>query len=152
MLAPVKKSAFRADVPIHYVQGDLDIEKTNLITLTNAPFHVANNVTILGNKKLKSLDGLPGKIGRKLRIGNNRNLDSLRGIEHTSDIQSIIMGYYPHMPLLRLLVAKKSVDVDHADLNEILNYHIQKYSSFKERMYKCQYALIKAGFKDNAKW
>jgi hypothetical protein len=93
-----------------------------------------------------------------LDISNCPNLQSLEGIEPNSKINKIELDWVPNLPLLRLLIAKVRVDFMN-DLNEnavevtkIMNHHIKTYSNLKERIIKCQYALIKAGFKGNAKW
>jgi hypothetical protein len=60
--------------------------------------------------------------------------------------------------VLRLLVAKTEIEFSNnaferaKKIEDILNINIQTYSNIKERIYRCQYALIKAGFRGNARW
>jgi hypothetical protein len=71
-----------------------------------------------------------------------------------------MLSYQPNLPLLRLLVTNHSVEIyqenNHLkfqpNIQDIFNHHIKTYSNIKERIIKCQYAMIKAGYKGNAKW
>jgi hypothetical protein len=38
------------------------------------------------------------------------------------------------------------------EVEDLINNYIDTEPELKQRIYKCQYALIKAGYKGNAKW
>jgi hypothetical protein len=111
--------------------------------------------------KLTSLKYIPKFIPGDL-VCHNNPLKSLEGIESDSVIeQDLYVTYTPTLPLLRTLRVKNEilfqdqgftasggpVDI----IRKILNSH-NKNSNFKKALIDCQYDLIKAGFKDNAKW
>jgi hypothetical protein len=133
-------------------------EKKGLDTLENCPNIRVRNLMCSGNN-LTSLEHAPLEIQDHLHCVDNP-FKTLKGIEINSSINRITITYDSNIPLLRLLVARSHISFGsnvpdknfYQPVEEILNEHISSYSNLKERLVKCQYALIKAGFKTNAKW
>jgi hypothetical protein len=81
-------------------------------------------------------------------------LKSLEGLEHTSNITGPIhLRHDDSLPLLRVMIVKKGVYFDsHTPLEALINDFANSDLSLKQKIYQCQYAMIKAGFKGNARW
>jgi hypothetical protein len=140
------------------INGSFVCDSVGLETLENGPVSVNGNYYVDVNN-LISLKHLPKGNIQSLAIANNNPiLENFEGIELDSEIIEIYATYALEIPLLRFLVVKDNVQFTNNEneqvkkVEDILNVHIQTYSNLKERIIKCQYALIKAGFKDNAKW
>lgn len=120
------------------------------------PFEVGGQFCCYSNPKLETLEYLPKKIGEIALLSNNRNM-SLVGLDYTSNIDSMELSYYPELHMLRLFCLKQYLILessfsDVSILVDIIEHHIKKYPNMKERIVKGQYAMIKAGYKGNAKW
>jgi hypothetical protein len=119
-----------AGAPDH-VGGELDVRFCSLKNFVGAPAHVGGDFFARRNP-VESLDGLPDHIPGELDF-----------------------DYAPNLHMLRSLVAHK-VDVpnDYDDprvnqLNQILNRHAGKGRS---GAIACAAELIRAGFRENARW
>jgi hypothetical protein len=113
------------------------------------------------DNQLRSLEGLPNTLG--ILDCSDNPLETLAGLENSKEIYALRLSYDPNLPLLRTLsLTDKNAKIifpggegslkGQQVVEEILNHHIKTYPNIKERIYKCQYALIKAGYKGNAKW
>jgi hypothetical protein len=124
-------------VTFGHVTGDFMCSQKMLETLAGAPKHVGKEFDCDGNNQLTSLEGLP---------------ETLKGV--------FFVSWNPKLPLLRSLVAKE------IDLRGDLSFTNAKYGEmFQVRGILNKYAgegkvgaikaaaeLIRAGFKDNARW
>jgi hypothetical protein len=152
------------DIKILEVNDFFMVRKTNLKNLLHSPLSVNDGIFIINNPLLESLEGLPKRWGSvyQLKIYGNPKLISLKGLEIGNNISGIMLEYIPNLPLLRLLLAKYvrfivpgtsgKINEQYQNLENMINDHIKIYPNIKERIFKCQYAMIKAGYKDNAKW
>jgi hydroxylamine reductase (hybrid-cluster protein) len=104
------------------------------------------------SNQLTSFEGLPGVLGGGVNCSLNP-LTSLKGLDFNSKIEGLItITYSENLPLLRLCVSNYQVDTCNEEVNSIINHCIKSYPNLKERIIECQYELIRAGFKNNAKW
>lgn len=144
-----------------FTPGSINCANNKLNSFENMP--VGIDELFLTNNKFTSLEGLPTTI-TWLDCADNP-LQSLKGLEHCKKLKMLRMTYSVNLPLLRILSMTDNqsvilfysnfVDDDSAEqqrVEDILMHHLRTYSNIKERIYKCQYELIKAGFKGNAKW
>jgi hypothetical protein len=109
-------------------------------------FHCAKN-------NLENLKYCPDTIGGVFDCTNNP-FKSLEGLDHTKNIKGPIhLRYNPSLPLLRVLVIEKGVYFDDVTpIEALINEFVKSDLTLKEKIYQCQYAMIKSGFKGNAKW
>jgi hypothetical protein len=152
------KSPGRIPFPFGRVVGPFKCLQSRLDSLENCPTSITDYFHCTGNK-LTSLKFLP-KGTTILHCSGNR-LTSLEGISPDIGLQRINLTYSSTLPMLRLLCASEAIcfrdklqmpQEQYKPLQDIINEHISKYSNVKERIIKCQYAMIKAGYKGNAKW
>jgi hypothetical protein len=150
------------------VKKRFSVEADNLESLVGGPKIVYGDYTCI-SAKLISLQGLPDRIKQGGLYLSQCPLITLEEIEKiTTDIsQDISISYYDHLALLRLL-RLLSPDFTHSTTQVIFEEEpvppavviIQKYLKkllvdrmpWKRAIIECQYELIKAGFKGNAKW
>jgi hypothetical protein len=155
---------YKLPIPFGIISDNFICADNKLQTLENAPISVgtkSKGMFNCANNDLTTLEHMPKNVTGWVSCVSNP-LESLKGIELDSDLTQIMLTYSPKLPLLRLLVCKGNVEIYnedndgaleyHTSVHDIINYHIKTYPSLKERIYKCQYALIKAGFKENARW
>lgn len=136
--------------PMHII-GDFNCSNNQLTSLRHGPAMVSGEYDCHSNQ-LTSFEGLPGVLGGGVNCSLNP-LTSLKGLDFNSKIEGLItITYSENLPLLRLCVSNYQVDTCNEEVNSIINHCIKSYPNLKERIIKCQYALIKAGFKNNAKW
>jgi len=151
-----------------HVGGNFDCEGNQLKSLQGAPHHVGLNFRCHSNK-LTSLHGAPDHVGGDFRCTNNRLTDlqgapaqvgrdflcernklvSLTGAPaHVGDV--FVCTYSTQLPLLRLTMYTH-VDVMNAPtpIVEILNKYVDQG---KPGAIKCAAELIKAGYKEHARW
>ena len=105
----------------------------------------------VSNNKLTTLEGSLRSV-HMLDVMFNP-LKSLDGLENM-EVNEIRIHYTEQLPLLKLLVAKEIFIVKHymqemVQLSEILNKHA---GTGKQGAIKCAAELIKAGYKENARW
>lgn len=136
----------------YYCSGNL------LTSLLGAPEHVGKEFYCSYNQ-LTSLAHGPQFVGKEYHCGGNHQLTSLEGAPETfKDVFSVTWN--PKLPLLRSLVAKE------IDLRGDLSFTKAKYAKMflvrdilnkyagegKPGAIKAAAELIKAGFKENARW
>jgi hypothetical protein len=111
--------------PVH-VGGEFNCSWNSLINLTGAPSHVGGDFNCLGNP-LDSLEGAPDHVGGEF-----------------------MCTYSPHLPLLRLLNYARTTTFG-------APYYVKKIMAKyagqgKRASLSCAAELIRAGYKDNARW
>jgi hypothetical protein len=140
------------------VSGDFVCSRKMLETLVGSPKKVGERYYCSGNL-LTSLLGAPEHVGTDFYCVGNNQLTSLEGLPET--LKGVFfVSWNPKLPLLRSLVAKE------IDLRGDLSFTNAKYGEmFQVRDILNKYAgegkpgalkaaaeLIRAGFKDNARW
>lgn len=141
-----------AGAPSH-VGGVFDCSMNALTSLDHAPEYVGRDFHC-GRNKLTNLKGAPAEVG--VDFNCNRNpLVSLEGAPNVIPAWFVV-SYSPDLPLLRTLVAKQGVWLDwglepHSEVEDILRDPEFKGKG-KQGAIKCALALIKAGYKENARW
>lgn len=133
-------------VQFKYVGGHFECANKKLISLEGSPREVGKTFDCRRNR-LTTLVGAPEHVGDFVCIENP--LVDLVGLSSQID-GAVSFNYTPQLPLLRTLVADKIWPYpDQVELEVILN----KYKGQgKAAILKCAAELIKAGFKDNARW
>lgn len=135
------------EVEENYICSHCDLDSLQYApTIIHGGFHCAKN-------NLENLKYAPTTIKGVFDCTRNP-LKSLEGLEHTSDIAGPIhLRYSSELPLLRVMIVKKGVYFDEVTpLEALINEFAKSDLTLKEKIYQCQYAMIKAGFKGNAKW
>lgn len=136
-----------------HVGGVFDCSRNALTSLQYAPEYVGRDFICAGNK-LTNLKGAPEEVGVDFNCNGNP-LTSLEGAPSVIPAWFVV-SYSPELPLLRTLVAKQGVWLDwgfkpHNEVQDIL-----KDPEFKGKgkagAIKCAIALMRAGYKANAKW
>lgn len=123
--------------------------------------HVPPSVQYLSVDKnnLTSFKGLPSSC--KSINATDNPISSLNGLEKCNNLENINITLRENMSILKLAIANKRVlfQINGDDqpgtetIQEIFNSNIKKYpSELKRRILEVQYALIKAGYKEHAKW
>lgn len=111
------------------ITGTFNCSKNQLVNLTHAPTHVQDDMSCYHNPFL-NLDGAPTHVGR-----------------------SWWLTYDAHLPLLRTLVGSKmefmNMNPESDQVAEILNKHM---GQGKAGAIKAAVELVRAGFKENARW
>lgn len=156
----------------HAVTGKYNCSQNHLTTLAHAPQHrvqdfncYQNDLTDLthcppvygeldfGANKLQTLESLPPC---DLAFGFQNPIKTCRGVP--GHVHELIIYYDPHLPLLGLLAlhAAQLANPDTGEymesLYEILNSYMGNGELNKSDMIKCAASLIKAGYKENARW
>ena len=160
-------------VKFHRIDDDFRLENTmTLKTLEGCPEYVGNLFSCMHNS-IKSLLGAPKKVGgnvvltgckltnligcpemdQTLNVVNNP-LTSLEGIP--DHLIRLVVSYDPNLPLLRALAAntvelRTTNDTQQSGqtVEQILNKYTQQG---KVGALKAAAELIRAGFKENARW
>ncbi len=170
----LKRKVSRLPVQFAHVTGSFVCSDSRLKTLTGAPHSVRESFDCSHNA-LTSLVGAPEYVGRDFKCAYNK-LTNLKGApdEVGGDFNCVsnplvslegapshvktwfLVSYAPDLPLLRTLVAKSGVWLDwglkpHSEVEDILRDPEFKGKG-KQGAIKCALALIKAGYKGNAKW
>ena len=136
-----------------HVGGVFDCGDNMLMSLAYAPVYVGRDFLCQYNK-LTDLKGAPDSVGVDFNCVGNP-LRSLEGAPSHVKAQFIV-SYNSHLPLLRTLNAQQGVWLDwgvqpHSEVEDILNDPEFKGKG-KVGAIKCAIALMRAGFKDNARW
>jgi hypothetical protein len=129
------------------VTGTFDCQNKSLTSLIGAPRHVGGSFWCQYNK-LTSLEGAPDRVGYNFECG--RNL--ITSLEHLPAHVGNKVWVSPtlDMSLLRLCMYKK---LDYLDWDPTMATIMRKYvGQGKPGALKCAGELIKAGFKENARW
>jgi hypothetical protein len=130
---------------------DLDCSHNQLTDFTHAP-KVANTITC-NNNQLKDLHDCPASSDVFAAYNPFENFRNT-----PTNIELVTITWHADLPLLGLLTVHhvEIFDADtgeyREDLSKILNAHVSKGASNKAAMLKCAGELIKAGYKDNARW
>jgi hypothetical protein len=132
----------------------------DLTTLENVPTIVNNgSFNCANNPNLISLKYCPTTVEGYFVARGNYGLKSLEGIEMDSKITGpLFVDYSDSLPMLRTLVVKRGVKFLGASADEkakAFEAIIKQYAgndNLKKSLIECQYELIKAGYKGNAKW
>ena len=156
-------------VPTH-VNGDFQCGYNKLKTLQHAPVHVTGDFSCSANK-LTSLEHAPSQVGGSFKCDENK-LSSLKGAPHTvggdfvCDLNPLIsleglpkqvraityISYSRKLPLLRLLMHDHVSWTNNGPPRAVVNI-MQKYAlTAKAGAIKAAAELIKAGYKENARW
>ena len=142
-----KKIVSQLPVQFGRVSGHFHCHKNQLITLHGAPSHVTYNFSCAVNK-LQSLDGAPIYVGGDFTCIMNPLKSLNRAPEHVG--RTWFLDYDPDLPLLSTLNATEVLmwPVPEAVI-EILEKH---KGTGKVGAIKAAAELIRAGYKDNARW
>jgi hypothetical protein len=136
-----------------HVRGGFVCSHNMLTSLTHAPEYVGADFKCAYNK-LTNLKGAPDSVGTDFNCALNP-LENLEGApSHVNG--AFIVSYAPDLPLLRVLNARQGVWLDwglkpHQEVEHILNDDEFKGKG-KVGAIRCAIALIKAGYKANARW
>lgn len=148
--------------------GDLHFEGLSITSLDGAPKKIVGSCHILYCMSLTSLIGCPESVGINLTFRGCNNLI----LDWDTDVACKVGGrisipYHKDLPLLRTVPpavlnnSKRVVGYATADSEDqgVVLEIITKYRNLcsdpknvKKAIYDCQYELIKAGFKGNARW
>jgi hypothetical protein len=144
-------------------EGEFYISNSKIISLNDGPNRVGGLI-LKRNTSLASLDGMP-IVDKDFHLLESPLLDF--GWNIPSEILSKVGGKMfisltENLPVLRVFApnyeeSKVLIKWNNEEfqLDDDIYKIMEKYSTepnFKKAMYHCQYDLIKAGFKDNAKW
>lgn len=140
------KKVTQLPVTFDVVTGTFDCAKMGLTTLTGAPREVGKIFDCKQNQ-LTTLEGGPDKVNSYNAVGNP--LKILDGL--ASEINDHVQFTYDeNLPLLRTLVASQIWPFpDQVELEAILNKYKQQG---KPGALKAAGALIRAGYRENARW
>jgi hypothetical protein len=108
------------------VGGGFWVNNNKLTSLEGGPAHVGSSLQVLGNP-LKSLDGMPVELKGTIWLDYNRELPLLRLLE----LPDCMLSYAPD------------------PVKEILNKYM---GQGKAGAIKAAVELVKAGYKENARW
>jgi hypothetical protein len=152
------------------VGGTFKCMSNNLTSLAHGPTHVGGSY-LCGNNKLTNLAHAPTHVPRVFNCANNQLTDLQHAPVQVGDIscqlnplKSLIgapehvegqwtLTYDEHLPLLRICTGDYVHFVnqipDSILVSEILEDHLNKG---RAGVLTCAVALVKAGFKGNARW
>jgi hypothetical protein len=138
---------------------------TTITNLIGAPTIVRGDCTLEDNDLLSSLEGCPLQIQGNLTFTGCTNLIlDWNGVPNCKVNGTTYIPYHKDLPLLRMLsedyfdskiqVGFTSNDALKSVYKIVKSFMLGNTSlvSRKQAIYECQYALIKAGYKGNAKW
>jgi hypothetical protein len=143
---------------IYRCTGIYRCKDNNLNTLENAPTTISGAFDCSNSLNLISLKHCPETVNGFFIARGNTNLKSLEGIEVDSKISGpLFLDYNESLPMLRSLVVKRGVKFLGQVEERVKTFQsiINQYAgqgNLKQSLLECQYALIKAGYKGNAKW
>jgi hypothetical protein len=136
-------------VKFHTVQGSFIANQYGLTSLTGFPTRVEGDLLLDGNE-LKDLVGAPAWVGGRLDVQYNP-LTSLVGFPHHV-VHHVMIHYSAHLPLLRLLNAHGGIYLMGGRPSAV-SMILQKYTGEgKPGAIRAAAELIKAGYKENARW
>ena len=137
------------------IAGDLNLRECGLTTLDGAPYSVSG-YCLVDRNRLTSLEGGPQIAQGGYNISKMKTLKSLEGFP--AETNEVIFTWYPHLPLLRLLGAKKLVPIYdgvpfESTYAEMVRNILKKYAGQgRAGAFDCRRELRAAGFEDNARW
>jgi hypothetical protein len=162
----VRSTIKQLPVSFAHVSKNFRCERNHLVTLAGAPRSVGGDfwcqenlftslehspVTVGGsfvchNNQLSTLQGAPRSVGGTFNCAHN----PLQSIQHAPDADTLIFNYEPHMPLLQILKYKNTVMFEAPqDVRIILNKYV---GTGKKGALACAAELIRAGYRENARW
>lgn len=138
----------------HTVKGRFWCEDNQLTTLKGGPRRVSD-AYVCSDNLLSSLEGIGTCEEIIINSSQPRSVQALKDLSHLPPkADSVEVSYNKQLPLLRLLsynmfnVTKPPHSLEHP-VQEILEEYANQG---KAGVIKCAAALIKAGYKDNARW
>jgi hypothetical protein len=140
------------------INGSFQCDGNMIESLEYGPSYVGLGYDCSDNH-LTDLNFLPTFIGGTLMAFTNP-LSSLEGLEKCKIGGAIFLSWNANLPLLRLIsienrtsfIGSEREDSIQAKEIETIIKEFKKHPDKKKAIYDCQYALIKAGFKGNARW
>lgn len=139
----------RLPVKFDVVKGAFIVNKMGLTSLEGGPQQVGAGYFASDNH-LENLMHAPRVVPGSFSIYNNP-LVSLEGWPEQG-VHECTLTYHEHLPLLRCLQTTHEIHVVNyppPEINQILNKH---KGQGKAGVIKCAGELIRAGYKDNARW
>lgn len=139
------------------IGGSLNCSKNLFTSLEHSPSQINGHFMCHSCSSLETLKGLTAK-GTSLVI-DECPIKSLEGLN--APLQNLHITWNPDLPLLRtvyyvtdgvLLLGQTEDKTTRRAVSRIINDFIKSLENAKKKLIDCQYALIKAGFKGNAKW
>jgi hypothetical protein len=142
--------------------GKLFCRYSGIISLEGCPINITEGGAYFDCcENLSSLEGLPISVRGDLEFTGCNSLKLNLDDKLNCDVGGFIfIPYRTDLPMLRILredyqnstmqVEGKTEEV--LEVMKIINHFIDNEPNTKKRILDCQYALIKAGFKGNAKW
>jgi len=131
----------------HRVGLNFKCNSNKLTSLQGAPDHVVGDFRC-SNNRLMDLQGSPTHVGRDFLCDRNKLVSLVGAPAHVGDV--FVCTYGTQLPLLRLTMYTHMNVIDAPDP---VFYIIYKYlGQGKPGAIKCAAELIKAGYKDNARW
>jgi hypothetical protein len=144
--------------------GDFTWINSGITSLQGSPRVINASADFRINKQLVSIEGYPDVIKGHCDFTGCTNLKiGWEGLPNCKIAGDLIIPYHENLPLLRTLaedyylskVKVSYADDDHtSECCKILRTYSQGQTEMprKKAIYDCQYSLIKAGYKGNAKW
>lgn len=133
-----------------YVGGNFHCQRNQLTNLDHCPSGIQDLFCM--DNHLATFQGAPKVITGELRCWGNKTLQSLDGLPDEVHDTIWMDEPEPHLPLLRLLAVKGVTRINLGyirELEQIMNAYLGKG---KAGAIKCAAELIKAGYKDHARW
>lgn len=139
------------------VEGNLNCSSNLFTSLEDSPQRV-NGIYFMCHTcpSLESLKGL--SIKHTALIVDDCPIKSLDGLN--TPLRELHITWTPELPLLRALyyvtdslaLRGSKEDKTYRKVSRIINDFIKSPENIKKKLIECQYALIKAGFRGNARW
>lgn len=151
------------------VNGNFDCSLNRLMNLEHLPMHIKGSISLGGNK-LASLNGAPKRVNGFFFVNHNQ-LKTLKGvpeyIQEDFDVSNnplenlndwplhiggkVHVSWKPKLPLLKTLTALRGVACEGAP--QQVQIILDTYAGEgKQGAIKAAAELIKAGYKENARW
>ena len=131
----------------HHVGLNFSCNSNKLTSLHGAPYHVVGDFRCSSNR-LADLQGAPTHVGRDFLCDRNKLVSLTGAPDHVGDV--FVCTYSTQLPLLRLtMYTHMNVMNAPTPIIEILDKYVGKG---KPGALKAAAELIKAGYKDNARW
>jgi hypothetical protein len=141
------KRLFSLEGAPNSVGGNFSCYNNQLETLEGAPSSVGGSFNC-SNNQLETLDGAPNSVGGSFYCDNNQ-LGSLDGAP-SSVGREFWVDYSQSLPLLKLLQYK---ELDISGAPAVVTEILLKYAGTgKKNILLATRELVKAGFKENARW
>lgn len=164
----LNKKVQKLPVKFENITGSFDCGHSALTTLAGSPSHVQGNFTCMSNQ-LTSLAHAPEYVGGDFGCGNNQltnlvgapehvyghfycgynPLTSLQGLPQTV-VGELSVNWSPQLPMMRLLNYPKLWIRDEPD--PVKQIRIKYMHKGQAGVIKCAAEMIRAGYKENARW